>query len=37
MVCQVTSTDARHGFQIVTDYITDPATDTTPATGPGPH
>src|ERR1700722_596265 len=26
MVCQVTSTDARHGFQIVTDYITDPAT-----------
>ena len=27
MVCQVTSTDARHGFQIVTDYITDPATD----------
>src|ERR1700723_1755518 len=27
MVCQVTSTDARHGFQIVTDYVTDPATD----------
>jgi glucoamylase len=27
MVCQVASTDARHGFQIVTDYITDPATD----------
>jgi len=27
MVCQVTSTDARHGFQIVTDYIADPATD----------
>ena len=27
MVCQVTSTDTRHGFQIVTDYITDPATD----------
>ena len=27
MVCQVTSTDARHGFQIVTDYITDPGTD----------
>jgi glucoamylase len=27
MVCQVTSTDARRGFQIVTDYITDPATD----------
>jgi glucoamylase len=27
MLCQVTSTDARHGFQIVTDYITDPAAD----------
>src|SRR5271170_1821998 len=27
MVCQVTSTDARHGFQIATDYITDPGTD----------
>ncbi len=27
MVCQVTSTDARHGFQILTDYITDPAAD----------
>src|SRR3984957_14613291 len=26
MVCQVTSTDARPGFQIVTDYIADPAT-----------
>ena len=25
MVCQVTSTDARHGFRIVTDYLTDPA------------
>ena len=25
MVCQVTSTDSRHGFQIVTDYLTDPA------------
>lgn len=25
MVCRVTSTDARHGFQIVTDYLTDPA------------
>ena len=25
MACQVTSTDTRHGFQIVTDYITDPA------------
>ncbi len=27
MVCQVTSTDTRHGFRIVTDYITDPAAD----------
>ncbi|MFY9932096.1 MAG: glycoside hydrolase family 15 protein [Streptosporangiaceae bacterium] len=27
MVCQVTSTDARHGFQLVTDYLTDPARD----------
>src|SRR5271154_1419560 len=27
MVCQVKSTDARHGFQIVTDYLTDPARD----------
>ena len=27
MVCQVTSTDTRHGFQLVTDYITDPARD----------
>jgi glucoamylase len=26
MVCQVTSTDTKHGFQIVTDYITDPVT-----------
>jgi glucoamylase len=25
MVCRVTSTDARHGFRIVTDYLTDPA------------
>jgi glucoamylase len=25
MACQVTSTDSRHGFQIVTDYLTDPA------------
>ena len=25
MVCRVMSTDARHGFQIVTDYLTDPA------------
>jgi glucan 1,4-alpha-glucosidase len=25
MVCQVTSTDTRHGFQIVTSYIADPA------------
>ncbi len=27
MVCQVTSTDKKHGFQIVTDYITDPVAD----------
>ncbi len=27
MVCQVTSTDTRHSFQLVTDYITDPARD----------
>jgi glucan 1,4-alpha-glucosidase len=27
MVCEVTSTDARHGFSIVTDYITDPVRD----------
>ena len=27
MVCQVTSTDQAHGFQLVTDYITDPALD----------
>ena len=25
MVCQVTSTDAAHGFRLVSDYITDPA------------
>ena len=25
MSCRVISTDARHGFQIVTDYLTDPA------------
>jgi glucoamylase len=25
MVCQITSTDAKRGFQIVTDYLTDPA------------
>jgi glucan 1,4-alpha-glucosidase len=25
MVCRVTSTDARHGFQLITDYLTDPA------------
>ena len=25
MACQVTSTDSSHGFQIVTDYLTDPA------------
>ena len=28
MACTVTSTDAAHGFQLVTTYITDPATDT---------
>jgi glucan 1,4-alpha-glucosidase len=27
MVCQVTSTDSAHGFQLVTDYLTDPARD----------
>src|ERR1700727_3807347 len=25
MVCQVTSTDAAHGFRLITDYLTDPA------------
>ena len=24
MVCEVTSTDAAHGFKLVTDYLTDP-------------
>jgi glucoamylase len=28
MACTVTSTDADHGFQLVTTYITDPASDT---------
>jgi len=28
MACTVTSTDAAHGFQLVTTYITDPASDT---------
>jgi len=28
MACTVTSTDARHGFQLITTYITDPASDT---------
>jgi glucoamylase len=27
MVCRVTSTDTRHSFQLVTDYVTDPARD----------
>jgi glucan 1,4-alpha-glucosidase len=27
MVCRVTSTDAAHGFRLVTDYLTDPARD----------
>ncbi len=42
MVCTVTSTDAKHGFQLTTTYATDPARDTvlmntrlTPA--PGTH
>jgi len=28
MSCTVTSTDAKHGFRLVTTYITDPASDT---------
>jgi len=28
MACTVTSTDAKHGFQLITTYITDPASDT---------
>ena len=28
MACTVTSTDASHGFQLITTYITDPASDT---------
>src|SRR5215469_1809255 len=28
MQCRVTSTDASHGFQLVTTYITDPSSDT---------
>jgi glucoamylase len=28
MACTVTSTDARHGFRLVTTYITDPSSDT---------
>jgi glucoamylase len=28
MACTVTATDAKHGFQLVTTYITDPASDT---------
>jgi glucoamylase len=27
MVCQVASTDAKHGFRLVSEYITDPARD----------
>src|ERR1700729_3139779 len=27
MVCQVTSRDPKHGFALVTDYLTDPARD----------
>ena len=28
MACTVTATSARHGYQLVTTYITDPARDT---------
>ena len=28
MACTVTSTDAKHGFQLITTYITDPSSDT---------
>ena len=28
MSCTVTSTDAKHGFRLITTYITDPASDT---------
>ena len=28
MACTVTSTDAAHGFQLTTTYLTDPARDT---------
>ena len=28
MSCTVTSTDAAHGFRLVTTYLTDPASDT---------
>jgi len=28
MACTVTATDARHGFQLITTYVTDPASDT---------
>ena len=28
MACTVTSTDAKHGFRLVTTYVTDPASDT---------
>src|SRR6476646_2849462 len=31
MACTVTSTDTRHGFRLVTTYITDPASDTVQA------
>jgi glucoamylase len=27
MVCQITSADARHGYELASDYITDPARD----------
>ena len=28
MSCTVTSTDAKHGFRLITTYITNPASDT---------
>ena len=42
MVCTVTSTDAKHGFQLITTYTTDPARDTVLmntrlAAAPGTH
>jgi len=28
MACTVTATDSEHGYQIITTYVTDPASDT---------